>query len=274
MVWPVSWIRRRLRIRRERRRQNQSHGKRARQNSIERPEIRVLRSGTRGRGRGGGPAHRCTVQVRARVRLNADLIYYILTSPENYKIFRNERSASERRVLLDDGVKQQVELSTSGHWTFLRFSGSFPVHLLVDQDSRKRSVVFRLLSTGFMRTFEGSWSVEPDTSPQINQNRENESSRAAGQGASRESSWVTLEQRVHLALMPPRPLDSLFYRIVGRVARLVLCDLQEEARRIHQGKPTIALPSSWNNAFRSDPDGVGAFVATFSKQLTRRMMKT
>lgn len=46
-------------------------------------------------------------------------------------------------------------------WRFLAFSGSFNVHLSVDEDSTARSLVFRLVKSSFMRDFEGRWQVSP-----------------------------------------------------------------------------------------------------------------
>mmetsp|Transcript_2997 Transcript_2997/g.5291 ORF Transcript_2997/g.5291 Transcript_2997/m.5291 type:complete len:178 (+) Transcript_2997:2-535(+) len=155
------------------------------------------------------------------INMSSAAVYFVLTNPENYKVFRNERSPSKRTVLFDDGIHQRVEIMSAGHWKFLRFSGSFPVHLLVEQNSTTKKVAFRLLSQNFMQVFEGSWSVQP-----LNAN----------------SSIVSLEQRIRLSFMPPRPLDLLFYRIVGRVASNVLRDLQAEAENIRLGRPTLDMP--------------------------------
>mmetsp|Transcript_7876 Transcript_7876/g.20838 ORF Transcript_7876/g.20838 Transcript_7876/m.20838 type:complete len:279 (-) Transcript_7876:1865-2701(-) len=270
MVWPVSWIRRRLQARRERRRQRLLEPGRARPEPLDAPEIRVIRNNVRG---GDARTHRCTVRVRARVELSPETTYRILTSPENYKIFKNERSASERRVVFDDGVKQQVELTTAGHWKFLRFSGSFPINLVVDQDAHARSVAFRLLSKGFMDTFEGSWSVSPSNSTAI---LSSENSPAYAKSGTEQpartscASIVTLEQRVHLAIMPPRPLDALFYRIVGRVARNVLRDLQDEAKRVNAGHPTITLPAATLDSLQARVRAAGTIATALTSKINQR----
>lgn len=44
-------------------------------------------------------------------------------------------------------------------WEFLVFSGTFETRLGVEEDLPRGSVVFRLVSSSFMRQFEGRWQV-------------------------------------------------------------------------------------------------------------------
>lgn len=45
-----------------------------------------------------------------------------------------------RKVLVDEGLRQVVELEQSAIWRFLWLSGTISVHLLVDQNRRNYSV--------------------------------------------------------------------------------------------------------------------------------------
>lgn len=44
-------------------------------------------------------------------------------------------------------------------WEFLVFSGNFETELTVEEDLPNGSVVFRLVTSSFMRQFEGRWQV-------------------------------------------------------------------------------------------------------------------
>jgi len=44
-------------------------------------------------------------------------------------------------------------------WQFLAFSGTFDVHLDVDENPDSRMLVFRLVESSFMKDFEGRWQV-------------------------------------------------------------------------------------------------------------------
>ena len=104
----------------------------------------------------------CMIQVRARVPLSPDRIFNILTDIENQKIFRNNGGLRNRTVVKDDGRRLRViDMVQNGRWRFLMFSGTFPVHLRVTQDSHLRKINFKLQSTGFMKVFEGEWNIMP-----------------------------------------------------------------------------------------------------------------
>jgi hypothetical protein len=44
-------------------------------------------------------------------------------------------------------------------WEFLVFSGTFETQLTVDEDRKAGTVVFNLVSSTFMRHFQGRWQV-------------------------------------------------------------------------------------------------------------------
>ena len=44
-------------------------------------------------------------------------------------------------------------------WEFLVFSGSFETHLTVDENMDRDEVVFNLVSSSFMKQFQGRWQV-------------------------------------------------------------------------------------------------------------------
>lgn len=44
-------------------------------------------------------------------------------------------------------------------WEFLVFSGTFDTHLTVEEDRPAGRVVFNLVNSAFMRSFQGLWQV-------------------------------------------------------------------------------------------------------------------
>lgn len=45
-----------------------------------------------------------------------------------------------RKVLVDEGLRQVVELEQAALWRFLWWSGTFSIHILVDQNRKDHSV--------------------------------------------------------------------------------------------------------------------------------------
>ncbi|KAK1384172.1 hypothetical protein POM88_021907 [Heracleum sosnowskyi] len=66
-----------------------------------------------------------------------------------------------RRVLVDEGTRQVVDLEQEALWKFLWWSGTIPVHVLGDQNREDHSMKFKQVKTGYMKRFEGCWKVEP-----------------------------------------------------------------------------------------------------------------
>jgi ribosome-associated toxin RatA of RatAB toxin-antitoxin module len=104
----------------------------------------------------------CLVQARAKVDASPDEVFNILTEPMNYKIFRNCVPASklERRVSKEGDVVV-VEQAQKGRWKFLMLSGSFMVNIRTEMDRKRGIIRFNLSSPGFMKMFEGEWTLMP-----------------------------------------------------------------------------------------------------------------
>ncbi|KAA8499713.1 hypothetical protein FVE85_7298 [Porphyridium purpureum] len=219
------------------------------------PEVKIIRTGR-------GKAMSCTVRVRADIGMSPELTYFVLTSPENFKVFSNQHKPETRIVRKESATAQEVEIHSRGSWKFLRFQGSFPVHLLVKQDLAQRRVTFELLSKGFMNRFNGVWRVDTCSAPLRKASPWSAQSTVATAEpvAAIPACSVTLEQTVKLAVMPPPPLDRLFYRIVGRVVARVLRDLENEAVRVQSGQPSISIPAHLLNPFLAARRAAGAPV--------------
>ena len=122
----------------------------------------------------------CNLSVNINVGLPPDAVYNIVTDPDNKRVFKNIKASNNgflpslsvflspflcslsfknetvfvnltfcssvsqevisRRVLVDEGLRQVVELEQAAIWKFLWWSGTIAVHVLVDQNRKDHSV--------------------------------------------------------------------------------------------------------------------------------------
>lgn len=105
--------------------------------------------------------HPSTTHVQ--VDLPPQQLYDVLTSPQNGVIFKGIKRVIDRRVVHAAPGRQTVDVTQEGQWRFLMFRGTFVTRLRVEEDRASHSVVFRQLSPGFMKAFEGRWQLSPFT---------------------------------------------------------------------------------------------------------------
>ncbi|GFP88038.1 glucan endo-1 3-beta-glucosidase [Phtheirospermum japonicum] len=74
------------------------------------------------------------------VGLPPDAIYNIVTDPDNKRVFKNIKEVISRKVLVDEGSRQVVEVEQAAIWRFLWLSGTISVHVLVDQNRQDYTV--------------------------------------------------------------------------------------------------------------------------------------
>ncbi len=98
-----------------------------------------------------------------KVDLPPDLLYNILTSPQNSVIFHGIKRTVDRKVIYQGPSRQTVDVVQEGQWRFLMFRGVFTTRLRVEEDKHTRTVVFRQTHPGFMKAFEGRWQLAPFT---------------------------------------------------------------------------------------------------------------
>lgn len=178
----------------------------------------------------------CQLNVKANVGLPPDAIYNIVIDPDNRRVFKNIQEVLSRKVLLDEGSRQIVELEQAAIWRFLWWSGTISVHVLVDQNRDDYSMKFKQVKPGFMKRFEGSWKVEPILldeklcHPFKPKTLSEYMSRTQGNG--RIGSKVTLQQLVEPAIVPPPPISWYLRGITTRTVEMLINDLLDEAARI------------------------------------------
>ncbi|KAK9119720.1 hypothetical protein Scep_017813 [Stephania cephalantha] len=200
----------------------------------------------------------CNLHLKLKVGLPPDAIYNIVINPENKRVFKNIKEVISRRVLVDEGPRQLVEVEQAAIWRFLWWSGTISVHVLVDQNREDHTLKFKQLRTGFMEKFEGCWKVEPlfvDEQlchPFKPKTLDEYNSCTGGKG--RVGSILSLEQLVQPAILPPPPLSWYLRGITARTTEMLISDLVAEAARI-RGNASAANSSQKSETSENTSNG-------------------
>lgn len=192
----------------------------------------------------------CNLSVEVDVGLPPDAVYNIVIDPDNKRVFKNIKEVTSRRVLLDEGLRQVVEVEQAALWRFLWWSGTISVHVIVDQNREDHSMKFKQVKTGFMKRFEGCWRVKPvfvdekSCFPFKPKTWDEYYSCTGGKG--RIGSKVSLEQLIQPAIVPPPPISWYLRGITSRTTEMLINDLLAEAARIRgisEPKKSVGEPS-------------------------------
>lgn len=178
----------------------------------------------------------CNLNLRFEAGLPPDAVYNIIIDPENKRVFKNIKEVVSRKVLLDEGSRQIVELEQAAIWKFLWWSGILSVHVFVDQDRRNHTVKFKQGRSGFMKKFEGCWKIEPlfvdkEICHHLDPHTlEEYDSCTTGRG--RVGSAITLDQLIEPAILPPQPIAWYVRGITARTTEMLVNDLIAETARL------------------------------------------
>ncbi|XVE92409.1 hypothetical protein REPUB_Repub01dG0094600 [Reevesia pubescens] len=181
----------------------------------------------------------CNLKAKVDVGLPPDAVYNIVTDPDNKRVFKNIKEVISRKVLLDEGQRQVVEVEQAALWRFLWWSGTISVHVLVDQNREDHSMKFKQVKTGFMKKFEGHWRVEPvlvdeKTCFPFKPKTWAEYCSCTG-GKGRIGSKVSLDQLIQPAIVPPPPISWYIRGITAKTTEMLINDLLAEAARLTGG---------------------------------------
>ncbi|XP_070671096.1 uncharacterized protein [Malus domestica] len=178
----------------------------------------------------------CNLGVSVDVGLPPDAVYNIVTDPDNKRVFKNIKAMISRNVLVDEGHRQVVELEQAAIWKFLWWSGTFAVHVLVDQNRKDHSMKFKQIKTGFMEKFEGCWRMEPlfvdekTCFPFKPKTWADYNSCTGGKG--RIGSKLSLEQLIQPSIVPPPPISWYLRGITSKTTEMLINDMLAEAARL------------------------------------------
>eukprot|EP00475_Leptophrys_vorax_P007598 TRINITY_DN14815_c0_g1_i1.p1 TRINITY_DN14815_c0_g1~~TRINITY_DN14815_c0_g1_i1.p1 ORF type:complete len:304 (-),score=18.58 TRINITY_DN14815_c0_g1_i1:199-1110(-) len=103
----------------------------------------------------------CQLDGVATVALPPDSVFSTVCDPYNRRVFKNVKSVSNLVVVSEaDGVRvEEMDMVFAFHLPF--FTGTFDAHVRMVKDRRNRKMSFALTRPGFMKRFEGHWTVEP-----------------------------------------------------------------------------------------------------------------
>ncbi|GAA0155399.1 hypothetical protein LIER_13138 [Lithospermum erythrorhizon] len=178
----------------------------------------------------------CNLNVEVNVGLPPDTVFDIVTDPDNKRVFKNIKEVISRKVLVNEGLRQVVEVEQAAIWKFLWWSGTFNVRVIVDQNRENYSMKFKQVNKGFMERFEGSWKVEPifldEKLCDAYKPKDLEDYISCSRGKGRVASKVTLQQYIQPSIVPPPPISWYVRGITTRTSEMIINDLQAEAARI------------------------------------------
>ncbi|KAH1122529.1 hypothetical protein J1N35_005689 [Gossypium stocksii] len=190
----------------------------------------------------------CNLKAKLDVGLPPDAVYDILTDPDSKRIFKNIKEVISRKVLVDEGQRQVVEVEQAALWRFLWWSGTISVRVLVDQNREDHSMKFEQVNTGFMKKFEGQWRIEPifvdeETCFPFKPKTLAEYCSCSG-GKGRIGSKVSLDQLVQPAIVPPPPISWYLRGITAKTTEMLIHDLVAEADRLTGSRRSDSETSS------------------------------
>ncbi|TYH88560.1 hypothetical protein E1A91_D01G185000v1 [Gossypium mustelinum] len=190
----------------------------------------------------------CNLKAKLDVGLPPDAVYDILTDPDSKRIFKNIKEVISRKVLVDEGQRQVVEVEQAALWRFLWWSGTISVRVLVDQNREDHSMKFEQVNTGFMKKFEGQWRIEPifvdeETCFPFKPKTLAEYC-SCSEGKGRIGSKVSLDQLVQPAIVPPPPISWYLRGITAKTTEMLIHDLVAEADRLTGGRRSDSKTSS------------------------------
>ncbi|KAL2344343.1 hypothetical protein Fmac_005628 [Flemingia macrophylla] len=181
----------------------------------------------------------CNLNVEVDAGLPPDAVYNIVIDPDNRRVFKNIKEVISRKVLIDEGHRQVVDLDQAAVWKFLWWSGTISVNVLVDQNREDHSLKFKQPKTGFMKKFEGCWRVEPlfvdEAMCYPFKPSTKEEYNACTRGKGRIGSRVSLEQILEPAIVPPPPISWYLRGITSRTVEMLITDMLAETARIRGG---------------------------------------
>ncbi|GMI99739.1 hypothetical protein like AT1G70480 [Hibiscus trionum] len=178
----------------------------------------------------------CNLKAKVNVGLPPDAVYNIVIDPDNKRVFKNIKEVISRKVLVDEGQRQVVEVEQTALWRFLWWSGTISVHVLVDQNREDHSMKFKQVNAGFMKKFEGHWRVEPvfvdeETCFPLKPKTWAEYCSCTW-GKGRIGSKVSLDQLIQPAIVPPPPISWYLRGITSKTTEMLIQDLLDEAARL------------------------------------------
>ncbi|XP_023644787.1 uncharacterized protein LOC17900325 isoform X2 [Capsella rubella] len=156
---------------------------------------------------------------------------------EQWEDFPPKENVS-RKVVSDDGSRKTVEAEKAVAWKFRSWSGTIPITLDFVENRKNLSAVYVKNKMMFMKTFEGSWKVEPIyvVSERLCKNvkpRSREEYKKCSGGQGKIASKVTMNQTFQpSSLLNLPPLSWYIRKITVKITKTLVEDLQDMGAKI------------------------------------------
>ncbi|KAE8732091.1 Pantothenate kinase 2 [Hibiscus syriacus] len=177
-----------------------------------------------------GKGSLCHLKATVDIGLPPDEVYNICTDPDNRRVFKNVKEVISRKVLIDEGQRQVVEVEQSAIWRFLWWSGTISVHVLVDQN-RDHTMRFKQMSNGFMQKFEALKVTGESNHFSWTRKSVFFSNRKCCQSIVHVLE-VKEDQLIQPAIAPPPPISWYLSGIPAKTTEMLINDLVAKADRI------------------------------------------
>ncbi|CAA7036024.1 unnamed protein product [Microthlaspi erraticum] len=182
----------------------------------------------------------CHLNVEFNVGLPPESVYNIFTHPDNKRYFKNIKECISRKVLKEEGPVQTLEVKQAAAWKFLWWAGTFPIHLIVQENRKHLRSNYKQEQTMFMEVFEGCWTVEPlfidEHLCETSKPKSREDYNTCSNGRGRVGSKVTMDQMFQpSAILTPPPLSWYIHGITIKTTESMIDDLFAEAARVRGG---------------------------------------
>ncbi|XP_010477657.1 PREDICTED: uncharacterized protein LOC104756727 [Camelina sativa] len=195
----------------------------------------------------------CHMNIELTVGLIPPGAYEMLTNPRNITFFsaddvvdddrrRQRLENKSTKVLKKDGPRQITDVSKVLRWKFLLFSGTIPIHLIIDENHQTLRAKYtkKKNTMTYMKVFEGRWKIEPlyvDSERLCNQRepKSREEYRRCSGGKGRIASTVRMElifQPASLLNVPP--VSWIIRGITIKATKTLIEDLRKFAINMYK----------------------------------------
>lgn len=100
------------------------------------------------------------VNLEARYQVPPHLLFELLADPTQHDKIFDAILAADAELLEEDGPRRKWRLDYTARWNFWRVSGVCENRLFMWTDSQAGTVTFKLREPGFLKRYEGTWTIK------------------------------------------------------------------------------------------------------------------
>ncbi|GBF96358.1 hypothetical protein Rsub_09429 [Raphidocelis subcapitata] len=99
------------------------------------------------------------VDLQARYRVDPRVVFDLLADPTQHDRIFDAIESADSSLLEEDGPVRRYRLDYRAKWSFWKVSGTCVNKLIMTTDASRGTVAFRLREPGFLRNYEGCWTI-------------------------------------------------------------------------------------------------------------------